>query len=437
MKWAALVLYGSTCLTMALYYFRGKGRFYQFPFWAGAIGLGWFFPQALGLLRQGTKLPDGAYLEGIFFATLCMAALWGGYVAAVKRVPQRTGWIDATFDSSKLFYAGAFLCAFGFFFQWKLTTLPEEMFATSQWTGAPVKYLFLGSVFKFGFITVWMLYLKENKLIVPRMLLFIVPSLLLMLNAAVLMGRRAEMMHTFSYVVVSLWFVRRISIPRWFLVAGLALGLILINAIGVYRSIMMDGEGDLNTRLVQAANADYLAVAEQKTQTSSAEVKNYLYHRKCYAEGGFYDYGLIHWNLLVFNYVPAQIVGRGLKDALMFPLTSFAVVTKEKYGYVGFTGCTSTGYLDAFGSFAWLGFIKFWLVGWMMGMLYRHAIKGAFLAQLLYIYGLGTAMHVVTHQTNDILVRIWVYFFALGYPFIYLARNKTGGVRTNPPGQQV
>lgn len=422
----ALILYGGGNLCMVLYYFAGKGRFYQFPFWAGVLALGWAFPQALGLLKQDLYLPEGAYARGMFFATLCSLALWAGFAMAVKREPSPASWLKAAFDVSKLFYAGAFLCAFGFFFQWKLTTLPEEMLAATQWSGAPVKYLFLGSVFKFGFITLWLIYLRERKLIAPRILLFIVPSLLLMLNAAVLLGRRAEMMNTFSYIVVGLWFSRRLSIPRWFLVAGLVFGLVLVNAIGVYRAIMLRSEKEgLASRLKEAANADYLSVAEQKTQSSSAELKNYVYYLKSYDDASLFDYGKVHWNLLVFNYVPGQIVGRDLKNALMFNMKSYTEHAMEDYGYIGFTGSTSTGYLDAYGSFGWLGFVKFWLVGWIMGLLYRHAMDGAFLAQLLYIYALSTAMHVVTHQTNDILVRIWVYFFALGYPVLYLARNKS------------
>ncbi|MBW1660277.1 MAG: oligosaccharide repeat unit polymerase, partial [Deltaproteobacteria bacterium] len=377
-------------------------------------------------LKQGVYLPEGAYAAGIFFACLCTVALWWGFAVAVKREPKRACWIDSEFDVSKLFYAGAFLCAFGFFFQWKLMTLPEEMLASTRWTGAPVKYLFLGSVFKFGFISLWLLYLTGRKLLVPRMLLFIIPSLMLELNAAVLLGRRAEMMHIFSYIVIGIWFARRISIPRWFLITGLVMGLVLINAIGMYRAIMLRNEEDLGTRLKEAANADYLSVAEKKTQSSSAEVKNYIFFRQSYVDEGIFNYGATHWNMLIFNYVPGQIVGRELKNSLMIPLESPTLHAEEEYGYVGFTGSTSTGYLDAYGSFGWLGFIKFWLVGWIMGTLYRHAMNGAFLAQLLYIYGLGTAMHVVTHQTNDILVRIWVYFFVLAYPVFYLAKIKEG-----------
>ncbi len=76
-------------------------------------------------------------------------------------------------------------------------------------------------------------------------------------------------------------------------------------------------------------------------------------------------------------------------------------------------------------SFGWLGFIKFILVGGLMGILYRHAMQGHFLGQLLYVFMLSTAMHAITHETHRILVSAWVYFMALCYPVLFWARVKT------------
>jgi hypothetical protein len=59
-----------------------------------------------------------------------------------------------------------------------------------------------------------------------------------------------------------------------------------------------------------------------------------------------------------------------------------------------------------------------------MGMLYRHAFSGAFLGQLLYVFVLTAALHSITHSTNDILVRYWVYFFLLGYPVLRFAKTR-------------
>ncbi len=425
MNLIALISYGAVNAAMILSFLFGKNRIYEFPFWAGAIALGWFFPQAIGGYLNIAEYPPGAYAGGLFFAALCTIALWVGYELAVKKESGMPGWLGTLFYTDKLFLAGAALCCLGYYFQMKLLSLPEEMLAQTQWTGAAVKYLFLASIGKIGFIVVWLLYLDGKKWVAPKLLPFVVPGLLMALNTALVQGRRAGMMNLAAYVLVGLWFTRRVIIPRGLLVVGLVFGLMLVNAIGTYRAIMRNTEVSLSQRLSEAAKIDYTSSSKKVMEKSGGEFDNYIFYRKVYADVGKFDYGLIHWNGLVSNYVPAQIIGRSTKQALMMPLIDYIGLAREKYGHTFAVGSTITGYCDAFGSFGWFGFIKFLLIGAMMGILYRQAIIGSFLGQLLYVYLLSTAMHAITHATHTILVASWVYFFALGFPVLWWGRVKT------------
>ena len=422
----ALILYGTVNLLMVSHCLLERGRYYQFPFWAGMIALGWFYPQAIGGYLNVSDFPPNAYADSMFFATVCTIALWGGFTIAIKRHPSRASWLEAPFDASKLYYAAVMLCGIGFFFQWKLWSLPEEMLAETQWSGATVKYFFLASVFKIGFAVLWILYISQPRLFVPKLLIFIVPCLLLFFEAAVLRGRRAGMMDLVAYLIVSLWFVRRITLPRWFIVTGLLFGLILINGIRVYREILMNKDEPFSKRLTEAVQADYFETSRNVTAKSGAEFRNYIFYLQVTIDSGFYDWGAKHWNRFVHNYVPGQIIGHRNKENLMLRPTEieFKDLAYMNYGHKFHTGTTTTGYRDAYSSFGWFGFIKFFLIGWMMGILYRYAMQGAFLGQLLYIYALTTGMQAVSHGTNDILIRVWVYFFVLGYPVLYLAKAK-------------
>jgi hypothetical protein len=428
MNLVALISYGAINVAIVAYYLRGKGRFYQFPFWAGVIALGWFFPQAVGGYLNVMVFPENAYMDGMFFATLCTAALWIGYAVASSKKASKPSWLDAPFDIQKLYWAGAVLCVFGFFFQWKLWSLPEEMLTQAIWSGATVKYRFLASVFKIGFLSLWLIYLNQNRIVAPKLLLFIIPALLMLFSAVVLRGRRAEMMNLVAYLFVSLWFTRRMAVPRWIITTGLIGGIVFINGIGTYRAIMMKNKTDsLSERLSLASNADYLSSIKKNMEKSGSEFKNFIYYRQAYVDSGAYDFGCAHWNRFIFNFVPAQIVGRDVKKSLMFKWLENEdprLFAAERYGHARKTGSTSTGYTDAFGSLAWFGFVKFLLVGAIMGTLYRHAMYGSFLGQLLYVYTLGTAMHAISHGTQRILVSVWVYFFALGFPVLYRAKLK-------------
>lgn len=430
MEMLALIMYAAITLWMVLYYtWTGKGKYYEFPFWTGVIAAGWFLPQAIGGYREIRFLPDGAYATSLAFAAMCNALLWIGYEMAVRRRPVgRRSWLDDGFDVKKLYMAGAAMCLFGFFFELKLSNLPDEVISRTQWTGIAVVYLFFSNVYYMGFVTLWLLYLNQRKWLNVKLLIFIVPALLMLLTRAVVGGRRSVMMNLFSYVFVSLWFVRRLAIPRILLVVGLCLGLLLVNSIGIYRSIMRESDMPLSERLSEAVDADYVGEIKAKYAKGGHEFRNYVHVIALYSEYGGYDYGGIHWNDLVFSYVPAQFVGREFKDSLMIESAmsskNISSELRKRYNYNIPVGTTISGYADSFGSFWWVGCVKFLLIGLLMGCLYRHGIHGSFLGQMLYVFTLGTAMHAVSHGTNRILTSVWVYFFALGYPALYFARHK-------------
>ncbi len=409
---------------IVLWYLRSPTLFYHFPFWISVLALGWFFPQAVGGYLNLTEFPDYAYADGMFFASSCALATWGGYAWAHGREDVGSSWLDWRFDLDRLYWACSALCLFGFYFQWKLWSLPMELIMETQWSGVTVKYLFLSSVFRFGFIGLWMLYLCQPRIWVPKLLVFIVPSFYVLFRTAVLEGRREAMMDLLAYALVGLWLGRGKAVPRWVIACGLAFGLILINAIGTYRALLFYGDKTFSERVSDIVSADYVETSREMMSDSGSEFKNYIYYRYIYQDMGRYDLGLFHWNKLVFNYVPAQIVGRGLKESLMIPLLDANETAQREYGFNYMRGSTSTGYRDAFGSFGWFGFIKFLAIGYIMGVLYRHAERGGLLARIMYVYLLGAAMLAVTHTTHRILFSSWVYFFGLGFPAFIWARLR-------------
>lgn len=424
MELLSLILYGGINLVMVLRYFLGRDRYYEFPFWAGVIALGWFYPQAIGGYSKSWCYPEGAYATGLFFASLCTVALWAGFERAMRKGIKRNRLLKMKFNSSKLFLVGAIFIVVGFYFMWELLNLPEDMLAKTQWTGATVKYLFLSNIFKIGFLIFLVLYFKARRWLDYRFLVFIIPCFLLLFSAVLLHGRRAEMMELFSYLAVSLWFVRRFSLPRGGLIALVFIGIVMINGIAEYRNIMNDKGRSFKERVAEVSNADFLASSGILLEESGREFSNYIMYRKLIADMYIYDFGVKHWNDIVFNYVPAQIVGKNLKSSLMLPLPNVIRLAEQRYGYAFYTGTVSTGYLDAFGSFWWFGFVKFSIIGWIMGVLYRYAIDQSFLSQILYAYVLTTAMHAISHGTNQILFSVWVYFFFLGFPLLYWARAR-------------
>ncbi|MEI6892445.1 MAG: hypothetical protein V5783_09765 [Pontiella sp.] len=425
MNLAALIAYGVVNASMIAYYLlSGKTRYFEFPLWGGLVGLGWFLPQAIGAYRNIESLPEGFFVKGMLFATVCTLAMCGGFRRGFAK--SDVTWLKARYDSNRMYFSCTALCLAGFLFLYKLETLPEEMLNSSQWTGPPVMYLFLSGMFALGFIGLFIQYLNQDKWFNSRYILLI-PSLLLLLMPVLLHGRRGQAMNLIAYTIFILWFVRRVAVPRVWIGVGIMGAILLVNAIGLFRSAMGGSEGlPLGERLQLAVQQDYLEANKALLDKPGAEFKNYIYRMAACEKLGAYDYGLFHWNKFVFNYIPAQLVGRSLKQGLMVDFIDAKKAGKLAFGYTGPGGATQTGYLDAYASFGYFGFVKFWIGGWIMGTLYRHAMMGFFLPQLLYVMGVRAGVEGITHSTNEILIRIWVYFFIFAYIPFYWSKIGNG-----------
>lgn len=116
----------------------------------------------------------------------------------------------------------------------------------------------------------------------------------------------------------------------------------------------------------------------------------------------------------MFNYVPSQLVGETVKRSLMLKTPAMA------RDYNALTGTTETGMADAFQSFWYFGALKFFLVGYLLARLWASAKEGQAAGQLVYMLSVVPAMHVVSHQT-DWVVMAWVHMVLFLVPSLALA----------------
>ncbi len=99
-------------------------------------------------------------------------------------------------------------------------------------------------------------------------------------------------------------------------------------------------------------------------------------------------------------------------------------------GHKVLTGTTNTGMADCFQSFGYFGFVKFLLIGYIMGRWYARGLHGDLLGQLTYVTMMGAALHTVSHGTHW-LVNAWIHMAIFSYPFLYWARKPL--VTNQPP----
>ena len=113
------------------------------------------------------------------------------------------------------------------------------------------------------------------------------------------------------------------------------------------------------------------------------------------------------WNDFVWQYVPAQIVGSDVKEALIIgDRVGIYSRLQEAMGYARSPGSTRTGLGSAFFDLGFLGFLYFWLIGVVAGSTYRRALGGDIISQALYIAICPLAMISYTHTHSFIFVTL-------------------------------
>jgi hypothetical protein len=407
MSWLLISLFTAVCLWLVSKGLSHSGGIYEFPFLAGATFLGFLLPQLLGL-ADDPYLPAAAFEKMVFFTILCAIAMGVGWAwGAAPSVGAR--W---SFDERRLLWVAAGLSLIGAIFSYKIDRLPPEMTEASNWTGLPVAYLFFARVKVYGFAIAALCFARRPSRFAFTIILF---DMMYILQNVVFHGRRADTAEFLLIVALTAWFGWGKALPRMVAVIGIMAGTLFIHSVGDYRSLSR--ENQLSTSTVSEIKwmDNFLYLIEN----GGEEARNAIYHVNYIDKNMAFDYGIFHWNILVFNYVPAQIFGRDFKEALFIPTPPQADPYYDQMG-----GSTNTGMVDAFGSFWYFGAIKFFLVAYLMGRIYHSAKDNNILFELLYMLSLTPALHTITHHTQH-LFSAWVHMMLFLLPLLALAKTRT------------
>lgn len=397
------------CIGLFAWGMKQPGRMYEFPFLAGVVFSGFVLPQVIGLNNSG-RLPPEVLDKVIIMSLLCILACWVGYVANQK--PLRI--MSWKFSLQRLLVVSTVLSLLGAYFFYLIGRLPEELTAASQWTGLPVAYRFFGGMLPYGFaLAVWLFARTGSKWAIG----IIIFDSMFYLDRILIAGRRGSAMELFFIVVLAFWFVRGFYIPRVAMALLALAGTILLWSTGDYRAEMIPNQ---SFSLERAQNIEYMANIKQVFTEGGAELEAAAYVIEAVDQTGGFDYGLSHWNILVANYVPAQLVGGELKQSLMIDL---ADPLKLASNYTPNTGTTLTGMSDAFRSLWFFGAFEFAFIGIIMSRLYKAAVRKHVVAQLLYMLMITSALHAITHNTG-MFVTPWVHMGIFLLPALLWARVR-------------
>lgn len=416
MNWILLLILLAVCIGLLGTGLRRRGGVYEYPFLAGATFLGFVLPQ-MPALADDPYLPAGAFAKAAFFTILCAISCGAGW-AAGNRPLDSLRW---ALDERRLVRLAAVLVAAGAVFYYKLSMLPKEVLYATQWTGLPVAYLFIARLLSYGlYIAVLCLMRWRSK----YSLSIALAGAALLLHRIVIGGRRSDLAEFVLVVVLSAWFTRRAAVPRAVALVGVLLAGLALNSTGDYRSAVATEQG---SRWSEVLDIDVVKNFTDALADGGPEMRNAVLRIDAVDKLMAFDFGLFHWNVLVFNYIPAQFVGRELKESFFIPLPD-----QVGRDYDPLTGSTETGMADAFASFWYLGCLKFLLTAYALGRLYRTAMQGSLVAQVIYMLSVVPAMLAITHHTQELL-STWVHMALFLLPGLIMTRAKGWPSRADGP----
>lgn len=431
---SAPLLWILTCLILAImaWSLAQRDRMIQYPFLAASVFLGWVLPQLAGLTHHHF-LPQAALEKTILMAILCLAAAWAGY--AMNRKPAKLFWWR--FDRQRLLLASMVLSVLGAFFFYRVGALAADVSLEhgGQWTGVITIYVFFSRLLTVGMVIALVLHLNRPSLPTALILLF---ALSFYAERILIRGRRAAMVELGLMLMMALWFHRRWLPPRWLMLSLVIAGALVVNSIGDYRSTMLQtdrttwtgaGIGDL-LEIDYVGNLLRLARGEGR----SRELTNAVMNIEAADRSLDFDLGLSHWNAFVDRYVPGQWFGQGFKDTLTFDFPNLAYA---EFRYIPGVGSTHTGLSDAFRSFWYFGFIKFYLIGLIMSRWYRAAVQGNVVAQMISMLLVAGSLQAITHSTHAFF-NLFVQLAAFLLPALIVSRigaARGAVLRSTPTGR--
>ena len=245
-------------------------------------------------------------------------------------------------------------------------------------------------------------------------------------------GRRGPLVEIVLITFCSLWFQRRILPPRAVFILCIVVGALFINGAAQYRGLVsginqnrIEGQAARLPTLEEVLQIDFLGQYASTDPRRTDEARNAIFYIAAAFETSRFRLGLDYWNALVFRYVPAQFVGREVKETLTASLPDLA---SEVYLYPRWIGTTYTGFVDAFLSFGPAGAVVFGLIAAIFAKYWKQAVNGSIRSQYLYCVLITTGLHGITHSSAWFLV-----FLPQAYLFSWLVFRPVRRRSAPPP----
>jgi hypothetical protein len=411
-----LYLFALICAGLLIWGLIRLERIYQYPFFMGSIFVAFILPQAIAL-NKNSGLPDQQALERVLLMScLCAAMCFLGYQC--KPNPKFVKSLNIDIDEKKLFRGAVVFTIIGYICNILIKRLlggTAEISINNQWTGVITIYNFFGQLIYPAF-TIFIL-LTLQRFTAARLLLTVI-AFAIPLEAIVLGGRREVIGAIVLTFGLALYFCLQYLPSRVLVIGSILFAMVVIPFIGEYRNIASSGDWN------RLAETDLLASLQNQVDSGEIlELRSGALYMDAAVHSGSYGYGIGYWNILVFQFIPAQLLGKSFKDDLQLRLTEFDIGTL--YHYAAPIGLTPTGVSDSFVEFDYFGCLFFFLLGYLFKNVWVSATAGnSIVGRISYISLLAPALKAVTHTTAVCVSDSTFRVIFLGCLFFYAHKRQ-------------
>lgn len=410
------------CLGLLGWGFLKPSRIYQYPFFMGGIFTAFIAPQAISLVQNQDTLPPAALQGVLLMSCLCAGMAWIGY--QLKPSQRFIRKFDFELNETRVLHGAIVFVLIGYLSEFLIYRLPEEVTSAGAWSGIITIYVFFGSLVYPGFTMILMHTARYPRLSNFLLTLF---AGLLPLRIIIFGGRRQPAATLLVTIGLVLFFQRRIFPLRWLAVATIFFTLVAIPMTGAYRNIAKSGEWE---QLAELRPIESMQTYIE--QGDILELRNAAYIVDTATKTGDYKYGTGFWDVFVYSFVPAQLVGTDVKSALLSGRGNYAYAETVQMGYYFANGTTLTGVGDAFLEFDYFGSLFFLLAGYFFKHIWFSAFyRSSVISQILYISLFAPTLQTVTHGIDGFPSTLFFYFVFLGIVVLY-ARKKPMVAVSNP-----
>ena len=375
-----------------------------YPLLVGVFYLAWMAPQLLSVMAD-PLVPAGGLWSLCLMVLLSLLAVLAGWSLGCKQAMHglnRGGRaIPPRPSDQALVWPAAALTAVAIGARVMLAGMRLDPELTSQWSGPIVIVVTIAGIRIIPLFLSLVLVLRRRT---PLTIALAATNLALSGSFAFIDIGRSETIDLALVSFLALWFARRIRIGLPLLAAGgVAVG-IFVFTVGEFRSAAADNYEMTGERVSIFNPVIWKSIDFEEASARAAEgapdVRNAVYLMNYRQADGGYTFGARFWDDLVFRWVPAQIVGRQTKAALMFEKDQQAVyeTIRNQYNYQRIGGTTSTGFGIAYSEFWFFGALLFGVYAWFAGRWWTLGSHGDLWAQVMYAATLGSGLVAFTHN---------------------------------------